>query len=312
MISIVIPTFNRKELLYEALSSLFDCNCYDYQCVIIDDCSDDGTSDAVDGWMRQFGRDRILYLRQDSNQGAQNARNRGIDESSGDFLLFMDSDDIPCPHGIMDLYSHLRANPHLDYCYGRVSKTDVNLVPLKNEDPVGKPFSDSAVHLGGYHWHTMGALYRKRCLKRVGYWNPVLTGSQDWEYQSRVKLFGGRGEFVDTLVGYWRQHDGARVGTSLFRPDYVKSVMLASDSIIMHARNACRCDQALEERIAQRLFVHALEWGANGYVSERAQCLRQALSCISKRGYLRLLLILFLCIPPSLDLFVRRLLLKRL
>jgi glycosyltransferase involved in cell wall biosynthesis len=312
MISIIIPTFNRKELLHEALSRLFAGNYKNFECVIVDDASTDGTFLAVDDWQREYGIDRITYLRQKSNQGAQIARNRGIEESKGNYLLFMDSDDVLCPEGILALHSHLQANPLLDYCYGRVLKTDLNLKPIKPIQSVGHSFTESPVHLGGYHWHTIAALFSRRCIERVGSWNPGLTGSQDWEYQGRVKLYGGRGEFVDTIVGFWRQHDGLRVGTSLFRPDYVKSVMLASDSILSHARHAGRCDQALEVRIAKRLFIHALEWGANGYASEREACLRQALASISSPGYFRLLLILFAWMPPLQDGILWRLLLKKL
>ena len=90
--------------------------------------------------------------------------------------------------------------------------------------------------IAGYHWHTMGAIYRKSYLEIVGPWNVEMTGSQDWEYQARVKLAGGKRKFVDSMVGYWRQHGGDRVGTAKFRPDYVKSVMIGCDSILASQR----------------------------------------------------------------------------
>ena len=97
----------------------------------------------------------------------------------------------------------------------------------------------------------MGPIYRRRCIEKVGPWNLELTGSQDLEYQARVKLFGVQGEFVDALVGYWRQHTGGRVGTRSFRPDYVRSVMKACESIHTYARQARKCDSALERRLAK-------------------------------------------------------------
>jgi hypothetical protein len=66
------------------------------------------------------------------------------------------------------------------------------------------------------------------------------------------------------------------VGTRSFRPDYVRSVMKACESIRTYARQAGKCDSSLEQRLAKKLIVHALEWGANGYRKEKSLCLKQA------------------------------------
>jgi hypothetical protein len=66
------------------------------------------------------------------------------------------------------------------------------------------------------------------------------------------------------------------VGTRSFRPDYVRSVMKACESIHSHAKKARKCDGALERRLAKKLIVHAIEWGANGYRKEKSLCLKQA------------------------------------
>jgi glycosyltransferase involved in cell wall biosynthesis len=210
------------------------------------------------------------------NSGAQVARNLGISEARGAFLMFVDSDDVVAPEGLIQVLRHLQAKPELDYAYGKVQMTDEALQPLPAKVPVGAAFENVPVEVAGYHWHTMGPIYRRRCIEKVGLWNLELTGSQDWEYQARVKLFGGKGEFVDTLVGYWRQHTGGRVGTRSFRPDYVRSVMKACESIHSHAKKARKCDGALERRLAKKLIVHAIEWGANGYRKDKSLCLKQA------------------------------------
>lgn len=276
-------------MLHDAVTGLVGAENADIECVIVDDGSTDGTAEMVNTLGEKWGAARVIYLRQEQNLGAQHARNRGIEESNGRYLLFMDSDDVAVPEGILSLQQHLDARPDLDYCFGRVQKTDAALDPLASEGMVGKVFQDQPREIAGYHWHTMGALYRRECVERVGPWNPELTGSQDWEYQARVKICGARGEFVDALVGYWRQHDGERVGTSKFRPDYVRSVMLACESILEKARAAGRCDAELERRIAKRLVVHALEFGAKNHDSDRKKCFEQALNSLSNESLLKML-----------------------
>ena len=176
-----------------------------------------------------------------------------------------------------------------------------SLQKLPDDVPVGAAFPDTPSEIAGYHWHTMGAIYRKSYLEIVGPWNVEMTGSQDWEYQARVKLAGGKRKFVDSMVGYWRQHGGDRVGAAKFRPDYVKSVMIGCDSILHAARDRGCCDSDLERRLAKRLVVHALEWGANGRLQERRTCFLQAKESLSSDLLFKWILTLAAYAPSFLD-----------
>lgn len=243
--------------------------------VIVDDGSTDNTVELCNDLAVKFGADRIRYCKLEKNQGAQKARNLGILKARGEFIMFVDSDDVPVPKGIRMLYQSLQEHPEIDYVYGNVLKTNADLKPLEGQAVVGSPYDGSNRELAGYHWHTMGSMYRRDLIQRVGHWNPCLTGSQDWEYQARVKL-AGRGFYIDELVGFWRQHEGGRVGTKKFRSDYVESVMKASEAICLAAEKVGRADAALRERLGKKLLVHALEWGANGRPEEKRRCCRMA------------------------------------
>lgn len=281
-LSIVVPTMNRSRLIMDAINSVFSQDVgVPVEVVIADDGSTDETPSVCQNLQSAYGANRVVISRTEQNIGAQAARNRGFQAAMGELVLFLDSDDVVIPGGVAELASCLRTESSLEYAYGKVIQTDAQLKPLTGTLPVGAPFSDSPVEVAGYHWPIMGAMYRKSYLEKVGPWNEGLAGSQDWEYQARVKLAGGRGHFVDSVVAYWRHHSGIRVGAKAFRPDYVRSVMIACDSIIQHARKAGRCDVALERRLARKLIVHSLEWGANGHASERWQCLNQAARMLS-------------------------------
>jgi glycosyltransferase involved in cell wall biosynthesis len=253
----------------------------DAEFILVDDGSTDGTLELALTLQERYGKDRIVVVPLGGNQGAQVARNRGMEQARGEMILFCDSDDVLVASGVKQLAQTLNQNPDLDYVYGKVVMTDANQKPLQGVDPIGSCFEDSPYEMAGYHWHTMGALYRKSYLEKVGPWNPALTGSQDWEYQARVKLAGGRGLYVDTLVGYWRQHEGGRVGARRFRPDYVRSVVTACDVILSGARAKGKCDRSLQRRLAKKLIIHALESGAHGDQSLRRDCLSHAATAVS-------------------------------
>jgi glycosyltransferase involved in cell wall biosynthesis len=276
MLSAICPTFNRADFLHECVAPLMELPIGTAEVLVVDDCSTDNTEQVCAELTRRYGSDRLRYFRLERNQGAPGARNRGIEEARGDYLMFVDSDDVAVASGIRDLVRKLDGREELDYVYGKVVPTDGKLCPLVGQDTIGFAYNGSSAELAGYHWHTMGAVYRRACVQKVGPWNRELTGSQDWEYQARVKLFGGSGSFLPVLVGYWRQHGECRVGTTSFRPDYVTSVTKACGSILAHAKEVGKCDQALERKISKRLLVHAIAFGAAGYRQEKNACLAQA------------------------------------
>jgi len=308
MISFICPTYNRASFLEACVEPVINLVDVEFEFLIVDDCSTDSTRQVVERLQARYGAEIIRNYRLEVNSGAQVARNRGIAEACGDFFMFVDSDDVVVPEGVLEVLRHLQAKPELDYAYGKVSMTDEALQLLPGKAPVGSAFENVPVEVAGYHWHTMGPIYRRGCIEKVGPWNLELTGSQDWEYQARVKLFGGRGEFVDALVGYWRQHTGGRVGTRSFRPDYVRSVMKACESIHTHARQAGKCNSALERRLAKKLIVHAIEWGANGYRKEKSLCLKQAKNTAPGDTMVATAASLFALCPP----FLERQILKKL
>jgi glycosyltransferase involved in cell wall biosynthesis len=278
-LSIIIPVHNRADLLAEAIDSIIAQGLDSYEIIICDDGSTEDIEAACDKFNLPI--EQLVFSRTEESRGAQVARNRGLSLAQGEFIIFMDSDDAVAENGLKPLIESLQADSDLQYAHGKVSRVNETLGPIASDTPVGAVFNDTPSEIAGYHWHTMGAIYRKSYLELVGPWNVEMTGSQDWEYQARVKLAGGKRVFVDSMVGYWRQHGGDRVGTARFRPDYVKSVMIGCDSILNAARDKGRCDLGLEKRLAKRLVVHALEWGANNHRQDRKNCFLQAKSCLS-------------------------------
>ncbi len=88
MISVIIPTYNRYSFLKKAVSSVLNQSLKEFELIIVDDGSCDGTKDLI----RSFEDPRIRYFYQE-NRGVSASRNKGIIESRGDVIAFLDSDD---------------------------------------------------------------------------------------------------------------------------------------------------------------------------------------------------------------------------
>ena len=110
-ISVIIPTYNRCELLKRALLSVFSQTLLPTEVVVIDDGSTDGTNAMI---CAEFPE--VIYYRQE-NLGVSSARNLGIQHTTGDWLAFLDSDDEWLPEKLSRQTAALAANPESRICH---------------------------------------------------------------------------------------------------------------------------------------------------------------------------------------------------
>ena len=104
-ISVIIPTFNRKETLKRAIQSVVMQSYTPYEIIVIDDGSDDGTKE----WLKDnFPNVKYIYQ---MNSGVSSARNKGIKFASGDWIALLDSDDEWLPSKLKDQANEIESNP---------------------------------------------------------------------------------------------------------------------------------------------------------------------------------------------------------
>ncbi len=106
MISVVIPTYNRRKLLERALDSVLAQTCTDIEVLVVDDLSDDGTEE----YLKNHPDKRVRYLRLEEKGGACVARNTGIMNAKGDYIAFQDSDDEWLPEKLEKQLTFLQKN----------------------------------------------------------------------------------------------------------------------------------------------------------------------------------------------------------
>lgn len=122
--SIIIPVYNRGLLVADAIESVLKQDFYDYELIVVNDGSSDNTMQVLYKY-----RDSIRIIHQE-NQGAESAKNSGVKEATGDYLVFLDSDDVLLP-GALSVYHQIIENedqPALLFARGKGigSKTPIN------------------------------------------------------------------------------------------------------------------------------------------------------------------------------------------
>ena len=123
-VSVIVPTYNRQALLPRALDSVVAQTVDDWEIVLVDDGSTDGTEDVAARYRHQL-KERFIYIRQ-PNQGSSSARNRGIDACSGRFVTFLDSDDEFLPAKLERQLALFDLRPDLGFVYSDYAFVDLD------------------------------------------------------------------------------------------------------------------------------------------------------------------------------------------
>jgi glycosyltransferase involved in cell wall biosynthesis len=118
-ISVIIPTYNRSELLKEAIKSVLNQSYSDFEIIVVDDGSTDDTRAVV----TSYNSSKIIYFFQE-NRGRSSARNRGIKLARGEYVAFLDSDDIFMPNKLELQAGFLDENESYGMVYSYAKNVD--------------------------------------------------------------------------------------------------------------------------------------------------------------------------------------------
>ena len=140
MISVVIPLYNKEKQIACTLQSVFEQTFQNFEIVIVDDGSTDNSVEEVE----KFDDSRIRLIHQ-TNAGVSAARNRGIEEASGELIAFLDADDVWMPEYLATQYGLYQKYPECsvyacNYEFrdseGKVTPTIIRKLPFEGEDGI--------------------------------------------------------------------------------------------------------------------------------------------------------------------------------
>jgi glycosyltransferase involved in cell wall biosynthesis len=210
--SIIIPTFNREALLGETLASAFEQTYRPIEILVIDDGSTDDTRKIVRQW-EDIAECRtgitLRYIHQ-SNSGVGHARNHGLIESRGQFIQFLDSDDILHPRKLELQIACLEKFPEAGYALSGQTKFEH---PSKwAEVCVDQArVTDSAEFYCSSDILAMVGVYRRQTCYDAGPWSEVFSLGEDEEYTFRALLATPKVVHLPGSLCAYRDHPGARL-----------------------------------------------------------------------------------------------------
>ena len=211
LISIVIPAFNRANIIGETLDSICAQTFVNWECIIVDDGSTDQTEAVVAAYMKQDSRFQFISRFKDRLKGPSSCRNIGIEKSVGNYILFLDSDDLISSDCLENRINFVNQNPDYDfYIYKTDTFYDSNFEVTKPFNASFQNFSDTEyLHLfldGQFPFCVMGPLWRKETLQLLGGFDEHLQILEDPDLHLRAFLFAmkSRTNYLGTADSFYR------------------------------------------------------------------------------------------------------------
>ena len=202
--SVIIPTFNRLELLKAALRSVQEQTVPDFEVIVVDDGSTDGTTE----WARTQSGVRVM--RQD-NAGPSAARNLGARHATGNYLAFLDSDDLFFPDALATYAQAIAAHAQPALLIGAWIETRGFTATARVDTPLRcSAYQDYfAAAADGAHFQSGSGAVRRDCFERAGGFSSALTCAEDQDLALRLGTSPGCVVIDAPAQVIYRRHEGS-------------------------------------------------------------------------------------------------------
>lgn len=190
LVSIIIPVFNREAIISNTLDSVKNQTYENWECIIVDDNSSDNSIKICEQYANENNQFKILKNTKPKGNASQ-CRNIGINQSEGEFIIFLDSDDYLLKTCLENRVKVIQRNPNLDFW---VFPTFVRR-PDSEELNKFNPTSKTKDHLKRFirhnpPWTIMGPIWRKKSIQSIGGFDETFFRFQDPEIHSKALLNG--------------------------------------------------------------------------------------------------------------------------
>lgn len=189
-VSIIVPTFNKSELLKETIKSVIEQTYQNWECIIVDDDSTENNLQLVSEFSK-IDKRISFFSRSDfaKPKGANSCRNIGIENAKGNYLIFLDGDDVLLPICLAQRVKFMESNPHLDFAVFQMQLRDEDLNYIESK-PIVK-FKENYLEAFLSHeipWAITCPILKLQTVKKVKGFDESFPRLQDPELFIKILL----------------------------------------------------------------------------------------------------------------------------
>ncbi|MCI6555312.1 MAG: glycosyltransferase family 2 protein [Prevotella sp.] len=205
-LSIIMPVFNRTELVATMIDSILANSFTDYELIAVDDGSDQDTLDMLSCYQKKDQRIKII-CRTEQPKGATKCRNIGLDHAQGEYVIFFDSDDIITPSCLSERVNSIRQRPDMDFLVFPSCTFYNNILhPLDSKFVYGYKLHDDDISYFCQRllpFVVVNNIYKTKSLKENNIrWDEQLKSLQDCDFNLQSILKGLKYDYVSVYPDY--------------------------------------------------------------------------------------------------------------
>jgi glycosyltransferase involved in cell wall biosynthesis len=264
LVSVVIPCCNQERFLGACLKSIEDQNYRPIEAIIVNDGSSDGTRRIMEDF-RSVSREGIeVKCLHQSQRGAQGARNEGCRQAKGEFIQFLDGDDVLCHEKLSGQIAVLNSSKGIDVVYGDGQYlVDIYGTPARKGRIISIGSCADMVEslLLGKWIPSFSYLSRRSSVDLCGPWDEEVRINQDFEYFLRMAIKGSLFRYEPGVTGLYRKHSLNTVSeqSMIIRAKTTRGILVRAEHCLRRKRafGEQRISAMAEyhRRIARRIYT---------------------------------------------------------
>ena len=203
LVSIIIPCYNQGQFLAEAIQRAIDQDYEQKEIIVVNDGSTDNTKEVTESFIHS-----ITYIEQE-NKGVSSARNVAIEIANGEYVAFLDSDDVLLPGSITKKIAHLESHPDISLvCSDSIFFNESGSLGLRSQ------LLNRPKNIDNFRWETVdynatlsSVMLRRSCLEKAGLFEESIQNAEDWLMWVRMSRYFNMA-FIDEPLIKYRLHSG--------------------------------------------------------------------------------------------------------
>jgi glycosyltransferase involved in cell wall biosynthesis len=208
LVSVIIPAYKMGQFIGEALESVGAQTYPHWEVIVVDDAGpEDGTRGAVEAFATKYPDHRVEYIRHETNQGVSAARNAAIETAKGEFVAFLDPDDVWSKNYLAEICGHLANHPQVDLVYTSKIPIDEQSQEIGGvAKPTFEELKDFPQSLYYRNWINPSQAVCRRYSLPSPTFDVNLNHIEDWDLWLRMLWGGARFAYLDEPLSMYRRH----------------------------------------------------------------------------------------------------------
>ncbi|HEY1790727.1 MAG TPA: glycosyltransferase, partial [Verrucomicrobiae bacterium] len=251
LISVIVPTFNRPEMLVNALRSILNQTFGNFEIIVVNDSGCD-----VEPTVAQLGNQPITCLRHETNRGLPASRNTGIRAARGKYIAYLDDDDLYYPEHLQTLFNYVESHPgvvaYSDACCSHQELVNGQLTTVRRDVPYSHDWDNDRVLVENFV-PSLCFMHEKVFLEKSGYFDETLRRHEDWDLWIRLSRHFPFAHIPQVTCEFVRRNDASSMTTGSLAPflETMKRVHAKCAAFISDRPDIEQCQKDKQEELQE-------------------------------------------------------------